>query len=435
MPVWSKTLTREIKASLAAGLWLAVLACPLLVFRINSMSGNIEYLWDRLPKLFLIAFLASYFWRYFLRQRRQTGAQNVSDPKITASGGPLTRLLQSRPKLKICLKLSVAVLLILPFFSSPYMVKIMTTALIYITLGLGLNIIVGVSGLLHLGYAAFFAVGAYTYAMLNHYFGLGFWICLPLGALSATIVGLLLGLPIIRLSGDYLAIVTLGFGEIVRLILNNLEVTMGPRGFGNIDPPGFFGLDLNARFKPWLMEHLALNEAMDLNKIWIYLIILAIVFLTVLALFRLENSRLGRACLAMREDEIACQAMGISLTKTKLMVFAFGSTWAGLAGVVLAAQITFINPASFSFMESIYILTIVVLGGMSSIPGVIIGAVVISCLPEFLRGTENFRFLIFGGLMVLMMVFRPQGLIQSVRNVYIHPGEDSSPSPGRGNNP
>jgi branched-chain amino acid transport system permease protein len=287
-----------------------------------------------------------------------------------------------------------------------------TSVLIYIALGLGLNIIVGLSGLLHLGYAAFYGVGAYVYAMLGHYLGWGFWVCLPLGGLAAALLGLALGLPVIRLTGDYLAIVTLGFGEIFRQLLTNLSLTNGPRGIDQIAPPGFFGLDLNLTFKPFFVAKLGLNPAMDLNKVWIYLIALGLMVLTVKVAQRLERSRLGRAFLALREDEIACQAAGVNVALTKLTALTLGSFFAGLAGVIFAAQITYINPSSFAFMESIYILAIVVLGGLGSTPGVVLGAVIITILPEFLRGLDHYRLLIFGGLMVLMMVFRPQGLIK-----------------------
>ncbi|MDR1086255.1 MAG: high-affinity branched-chain amino acid ABC transporter permease LivM [Deltaproteobacteria bacterium] len=417
MPQISSKTSKPVLRALFSALWLAFLALPILVFRVNSISGIIEYQWSRLPKLLAAGFLASLLWNYF--QKRHLLKQESPKAGSSSAGPPITwadRFLARTDRYRWLSLLGFG-LMVLPFFCSPYAVKILTTALIYITLGLGLNIVVGVSGLLHLGYAAFFAVGAYVYGLLNYYFGWGFWVCLPLGTLSAALAGLLLGLPVIRLTGDYLAIVTLGFGEIVRLLLTNSSLTMGPRGIGNIPPPGFFGLDLNEKFRPFLVEHLALNPYMDLNKIWIYLIILLIVVLTTIAALRLENSRLGRAWLALREDETACQSVGISPSQAKLTALTLGSSFAGLAGVVFAAQITFIAPSSFSFMDSIYILTIVVLGGMGSISGVIAGAAVISCLPEFLREAEEYRFLIFGALMVLMMVYRPQGLIRSVRSV------------------
>ncbi|MDR1922285.1 MAG: branched-chain amino acid ABC transporter permease, partial [Candidatus Adiutrix sp.] len=234
------------------------------------------------------------------------------------------------------------------------------------------------------------------------------------------------------LRGDYLAIVTLGFGEIVRLALLNMDnLTMGPRGVSNIGQPGFFGLNLNQSLRPVLLQWLPMDPNMDLNKAFLLAIMAAVVVVTIMAVFRLENSRLGRAWLALREDEIACQAMGIDRTRAKLTAFALGATWAGLAGVVFAAQVTFINPSSFTFMQSVMILSIVVLGGMGSIPGVIIGAMVLILLPEYLRAFSDYRMLIFGALMVLMMVFRPGGLIQSVREFYVYkPAEDRGAADG-----
>ncbi|MDR1545525.1 MAG: high-affinity branched-chain amino acid ABC transporter permease LivM [Deltaproteobacteria bacterium] len=421
---FARRLWTETKAAALAALWISLLAFPLMILKINNLTGALDPQWSRLPKLAVAVFLGAYLWRFLLRRRSFSAVSKV----VAEAGGPppagprptWVDLIMKTRRRKPLLGLVLAALLVLPFFASPYVVNVMITALIYVTLGLGLNIVVGVSGLLNLGYVAFYAMGAYVYALLGHYFGLGFWLCLPLGALSATVMGLLLGLPIIRLNGDYLAIVTLSFGEIMRLVLTNLGVTRGPRGIPNIKPPGFFGVDLNGAPKAFLMRTVDLSPAMDLNKILIYLIILALVALTVVCVFRLENSRLGRACLALREDEVACQAMGVNRTRAKLTAFALGSTWAGLAGVVFASQITFINPSSFTFMQSVMILSIVVLGGMGSIPGVIIGAVVLILLPEQLRFFSNYRMLIFGALMVMMMIFRPGGLIQSAREVYRH---------------
>jgi len=420
------SFVREVKASLMAAVWLCLLTCPMVVFKINTAGGGLIYRWHLLIYVALGGFVLSGLWRFLLARRdmiRQSKARaEFEGPAPGARRGPeptwVDALLSSRYRNQ-GLALLLLALISVPFWASPYTVHIMTTALIYITLGLGLNVVVGVSGLLNLGYVAFYAIGAYTYALLNHYFGLGFWICLPLGALTATIMGLLLGFPVLRLRGDYLAIVTLGFGEIVRLVLNNMDFTQGPRGIRNISPPGFFGIDLNDQVKPALLKVLSfMDPNLDLNKALIFLVILGLVIITIIAVFRLENSRLGRAWLALREDEIACQAMGIDRTKAKLTAFALGATWAGLAGVVFASQVTFISPKSFDFMQSVMILSIVVLGGMGSIPGVIIGAVVLILLPEKLRFLSEYRMLIFGAAMVVMMVFRPGGLIQSVREVY-----------------
>ncbi|MDR3155430.1 MAG: high-affinity branched-chain amino acid ABC transporter permease LivM [Deltaproteobacteria bacterium] len=430
-----RRLAGELRAAVISAAWLTFLALPLVVFRINSAFGKIDYLWGRLPKLAAVTFLATLAWRFLLRRtafsRVKEAVSEAGGPPPEGARGPAGRswlsLLDRAPAKKALFLALAAFLLSVPFWTSPYVVLILITALIYITLGLGLNIVVGVAGLLNLGYAAFFGVGAYTFGLLHSGLGLGFWACLPLGALSATVLGLLLGIPVLRLSGDYLAIVTLGFAEIFRLVLVNVDFTNGPRGIRNIPPPSLFGIDLNGAVKPFLAGKGLLHPDMDLNKVLIYFIILAIVALTVLCVYRLENSRLGRAWLALREDEVACQAMGINRTRAKLTAFALGSTWAGLAGVVFASQITFISPASFDFMLSVMVLSIVVLGGMGSIPGVMIGAAVLILLPEYLREFQDYRMLIFGLIMVLMMVFRPQGIIPGTRRVYLY-----SPSPGAG---
>jgi branched-chain amino acid transport system permease protein len=279
----------------------------------------------------------------------------------------------------------------------------MITALIYVITGLGLNIVVGLAGLLDLGYVAFYAVGAYSYALLNYHFGLGFWFALPMGAGLALMFGVLLGFPVLRLRGDYLAIVTLGFGEIIRLILENWnDFSFGPSGIANIPRPGFFGIELS------------LSEATT----YLYFLMIALVLMTIFVVARLQNSRIGRAWIALREDEVACQAMGIDKTKTKLTAFAMGATWAGMAGVVFAAKTTFINPASFTIWESIIILCVVVLGGMGSVFGVICGALILILLPEYLRAFSEYRMLIFGSVLVVMMVFRPGGIVSEVRRTY-----------------
>jgi branched-chain amino acid transport system permease protein len=224
----------------------------------------------------------------------------------------------------------------------------------------------------------------------------------------AAVFGILLGFPVLRLRGDYLAIVTLGFGEIIRLILENwVDVFAGPSGISRIQRPAFPGFPTVATSIP---------EAIT----FMYYIVLALVVITIFFVTRLKNSRIGRAWIALREDEIACQAMGINKMTTKLTAFALGATWAGMAGVVFAAKNTFINPACFTFMESVIILSIVVLGGMGSVPGVILGAFFMVLLQEYFRAMGDYRMLIFGAAMILMMVFRPQGLIGRQRTLYRH---------------
>jgi branched-chain amino acid transport system permease protein len=223
------------------------------------------------------------------------------------------------------------------------------------------------------------------------------------GALLAAFFGILVGFPVLRLRGDYLAIVTLGFAEIIRLILENWNAfSFGPSGISNIPRPGFFGISLSS----------------EQSAIYMYYLLVVFCLLAIFVIRRLKNSRIGRAWNALREDELACQAMGIDKTKIKLAAFALGATWAGIAGVLFAAKTTFINPASFTFMESAMILSIVVLGGMGSIIGVIIAALAIILLPEYMRVFSDYRMLLFGAALIAMMIFRPQGILADVRKKY-----------------
>lgn len=303
--------------------------------------------------------------------------------------------------------LLILILGVLPVFLNRYAIDIAIIAGIYIVLALGLNIVVGLAGLLVLGYIAFYAVGAYTFALLSTQYHVSFWMSLPIGGLLAAIFGLLLGAPTLRLRGDYLAVVTLGFGEITRIILNNWDkVTGGPNGIMGIGRPEIFGYRFN-------------NPGA-----FYYLILLMIVF-TAIGVRRLNESRIGRAWVAIREDEVAAEAMGINTTGMKLLAFSLGAAIAGIAGVFYAAKMTFISPESFTFLESIIILCMVVIGGIGSIPGVILGAVVLIVLPESLRGFQDYRMLVFGASMVVMMVFRPQGLLGgSTRRMELEPEDD-----------
>jgi branched-chain amino acid transport system permease protein len=329
---------------------------------------------------------------------------------------PVLQKLLKQPRFsRPALALAALFFLLIPVIFSWHKTTIMTNVLIYVVVALGLNIVVGLAGLLDLGYVAFFAVGAYSYALLNHHFGIGFWTALPIGAGLGTVFGILLGFPVLRLRGDYLAIVTLGFGEIIRLILENWNAfSFGPSGIDNIPPPGLLGIDLSLKQ----------------THVFIYYLMIALALLTIFVVRRLQNSRIGRAWVALREDEIACQAMGIDKTRTKLSAFALGATWAGMAGVVFAAKQKFINPASFTIWESILILCIVVLGGMGSIVGVVIAAAVIIILPESLKIFSDYRWLLFGAVLVLMMVFRPGGLVSDVRQIYTFKGADPAENDG-----
>lgn len=295
----------------------------------------------------------------------------------------------------------------LPLGLNRYGIDIAIITGIYIILALGLNIVVGLAGLLALGYIAFYAVGAYTFAILSTQYHLSFWLTLPLGGVLAAGFGLLLGIPTLRLRGDYLAVVTLGFGEITRIVLNNWDrVTGGPNGIMGIGRPDLFGYRFNTL------------------EAYYYLIVVIVLF-TAIAVKRLNESRIGRAWMAIREDEVAAEAMGINTTAMKLLAFSLGAAIAGIAGVFYAAKMSFVSPESFTFLESIIILCMVVLGGIGTIPGVIVGAVVIIVLPESLREFQDYRMLLFGASMVLMMVFRPQGLLGgSIRRMELEPADD-----------
>jgi branched-chain amino acid transport system permease protein len=327
--------------------------------------------------------------------------------------------------------LVAACLLALPFalaYAGTAWVRIANFAILYVLLALGLNIVVGFAGLLDLGYIAFYAVGAYVYALLAgpHFnLHLPFWIILPIGAAVAALFGIILGAPTLKLRGDYLAIVTLGFGEIIRIFLNNLSrpvnITNGPQGLARIDPFTLGGLDFSTR------DHFLGVEFSGPIKYY-YLLLLVLVAVVVVNI-RLQNSRIGRAWEAIREDEIAARASGINTTSLKLLAFAMGASFGGLAGGMFSAIQAFISPESFVLVESIMVVAMVVLGGMGNIWGVILGAVLLAFVPEILRWTvepvqhalfgrqlvepEVIRMLIFGLALVLIMLFRPAGLLPS----------------------
>ena len=295
-----------------------------------------------------------------------------------------------------------------------------TQTMIYIILGLGLNVVVGLSGLLVLGYGGFYAIGAYTFALLNHYYGLGFWTCLPIAGLMAAAAGFLLGFPVLRLRGDYLAIVTLGFGEIVRiLLLNNTEITGGPNGISQIPKPTFFGLEFSrtAREGGWdtFSNFFGLKYDPSDRVIFLYLVALLLVVLSLFVINRLLRMPLGRAWEALREDEIACRSLGLSPRRIKLTAFTISAAFAGFAGTLFAARQGFVSPESFTFAESAFVLAIVVLGGMGSQFAVILAAILLVVSRELMRDFNEYSMLMLGGLMVLMMIWRPQGLLPMTR--------------------
>ncbi len=355
---------------LIIALWLALLFLPfkglksaLILFVVLSIS------------IVSLRFLSSY--TKVLIERLHTVSNRVRTKLLTRYLLPLLLLL----------------LFILPFATTDYFIDVAILAGIYTILALGLNVVVGFAGLLNLGFVAFYAIGAYTYAILNTRFGIDFWSALPFSIGLTTVAGFLLAIPALRLRGDYLAIVTLGFGEIVRLILNNWDsVTRGPNGISGITPPAIMSISLG-------------------KLSYYYYLVLLCVILTVFITRRVYSSRIGRAWVAIREDEVVSSAMGINTTMYNLYAFAFGAFWAGLAGTLFAGKMQFVSPESFTFMESILILSMVILGGLGSIPGVILGAIILVMLPEILREVQLYRMLALGSGLVLLMVFRPQGLL------------------------
>ena len=415
---------KELKQSFLLTLWFIFLTFPVMVIKVNTVSGTVIWRWNNLLLIGIGTFVVSIVWRMALqRSQRRRAAQADPLPSVVyegdkeaarkspdASGSTLKerwdglkKRLEDPTLRKIFIAVFTVFVLVFPLVSKLYQTSIMISALIYVMLALGLNIVIGLGNMLHLGYIAFYLVGAYTYGILNRFFGIGFWAALPIGAGLSVIAGILLALPVLRLRGDYLAIVTLGFGEIMRIVMNNTtKFSGGPQGIGGIPRPGLFGLEMN------------LSQV----TIYIYYIVVAAVVLTIFVVWRFENSRQGRALVAMGEDDIAAEAMGIDITKIKVIAFALGSLWAGIGGVIFAAKTTFINPASFTVWESVIVLSCVVLGGMGSIPGSIVGAMVLILVPEYLRAFSDYRMLMFGVVLVIMMVFRPGGLIQKKRRAY-----------------
>ncbi|MGE0225150.1 MAG: high-affinity branched-chain amino acid ABC transporter permease LivM [Acetobacteraceae bacterium] len=320
----------------------------------------------------------------------------------------------------------------LPFSGSRYYIDLGTLVLTYVMLGWGLNIVVGLAGLLDLGYVAFYAVGAYSYALLAETFGLGFWTCLPLAGILAAFWGILLGFPVLRLRGDYLAIVTLAFGEIIRVLLINwVSLTHGPDGISGIPRPTLFGLAFSYDDEGTVAAFFGIEYETIQRVIFLYYIILVLALLTNWVTLRLRRMPLGRAWEALREDEVACRSLGINVTNTKLTAFAVGAMFGGFAGAFFATRQAFISPESFTFIESATVLAIVVLGGLGSQLGVALAAVAmvggLELLREFLSflaalmdspffagiagELPTYRMLIFGLALVTMMVLRPRGLI------------------------
>jgi len=425
------------------------LCVPLIAFRMDPGPGSDLVL---VPRWGLVAILCAITFAVRLGQRlllMRRDARRAKTSALAPSPAQATEAVGGEPDAgqqvsKIGLKLFVAVALSLPVLatlatgdlgSARYWIDLGILILTYVMLGWGLNIVVGLAGLLDLGYVAFYAVGAYSYALLSTTFGLSFWVCLPLAGLFAGLWGMLLGFPVLRLRGDYLAIVTLAFGEIIRLVLINwTDVTGGAAGVSSIPRATFFGIPFTADEDGFAARFGLEFDSMH-RVVFLYYLILVLALITNLVTLRLRRLPIGRAWEALREDEIACRSLGIDTTATKLTAFALGAAFGGFAGSFFAVRQGFISPESFTFLESAIILAIVVLGGMGSQFGVAIAAVAMVAGPEMLRNLgglkavfgegfdpNEYRLLLFGLAMVAMMVWRPRGLI-SVRMPSVTLGE------------
>ena len=421
------TILTEIKKSLTVAIWFMILFFPIMVMKVSVSRGvaEIKFRWNLLLPIGVAGFVLSFIWRHALVWNESHGNAKKGDG-ATVNSSSLTRRPSSISANPFSRSVGALLLLMFavafPFLFGMYHTNVMITAFIYVILGLGLNIVVGLGGLLNLGYAAFFGVGAYTYGLIWKYVGPSFvaagfdpgwlfWISLPVAGVVAMLFGVLLSLPVLRLRGDYLAIITLAFGEIFHMVMqNSSDLTGGATGISLIPRPWFLG------------RKLAPGDAAT----YIYFIALVLVIITIFVVRRIEDSRVGRALEAMREDQIACQSMGVDLVKNKLITFALGAFWAGLAGVLMAAQTTYINPDSFTLSESMIMLMSVVVGGTGSIPGVIAGAMILKLLPEYFRMLAQYRMLIYGIAMVLIIIFKSDGLIPRKRKQYTFEAKETA---------
>ncbi len=369
-------------------------------------TGQLIY-WTRfgdLASIVAIVFVGSIVIELLRQWWGPVGMTRTLPPAVQSALGIAGRAL---PPLLLILALLVPVV----FYDQRYVIDTGIQVLTYVMLGWGLNVVVGLAGLLDLGYVAFYAVGAYSYALLAANFGLSFWICLPLAGILAACWGVLLGFPVLRLRGDYLAIVTLAFGEIIRLVIINWQsLTGGPNGISPIPRPSFFGIPLTAG-EDGLAARLGIEFSPTQRIVFLFYLILALALLTNWVTIRLRRLPIGRAWEALREDEVACRALGINITTTKLTAFATGAMFGGFAGAFFATRQGFISPESFTFQESALVLAIVVLGGMGSQLGVALAALTLIGGFELFRGFDQFRMLVFGMAMVLLMIWRPRGLI------------------------
>ena len=411
-------MSKNLKTALFSSILLLLISYPILGLKLSVVGISLQVQGASAQTLWTIGIAAAllFIWHLVLRDRLLGGEKlKGALPSIPANFKDTLTL----PSVQRWIMLALFVVaLAWPFFGSRAAVDIATLILIYVMLGIGLNIVVGLAGLLDLGYVGFYAVGAYTYALLAEYAGFGFWTALPIAGLMAATFGCLLGFPVLRLRGDYLAIVTLGFGEIIRIMLRNLtDITGGPNGISSIPKPELFGLSLDRRAPDGgqtLHDFLGIAYNSTYKVIFLYLIALLLVLLAIFVINRLMRMPIGRAWEALREDEIACRALGLNPTTVKLSAFTIGASFAGFAGSFFAARQGLVTPESFTFIESAMILAIVVLGGMGSQLGIIFAAIVMTLLQE-MRDFNEYRMLIFGLTMIVMMIWRPQGLMPMQR--------------------
>lgn len=411
-------MSRNLKTALFSTLLLLLISYPILGLKLSVIGIGLQVEGADARTLWTIGLAAVAMFTWQLLRDRLPGTGRLAAMTPSVPGQVKNWLTLPSTQRWIILAL-VMLALVWPFFGSRAAVDIATLILIYVMLGIGLNIVVGLAGLLDLGYVGFYAVGAYTYALLAEYAGFGFWLALPIAGLMAATFGCLLGFPVLRLRGDYLAIVTLGFGEIIRILLRNLtDITGGPNGISQIPKPTLFGLSFDRRAPEGLETFhgfFGIPYDSTYKVIFLYLIALLLVLLALFVINRLMRMPIGRAWEALREDEIACRSLGLNPTIVKLSAFTLGATFAGFAGSFFAARQGLVTPESFTFIESAMILAIVVLGGMGSQLGIILAAVVMVLLQE-MREFNEYRMLIFGLTMIVMMIWRPQGLLPMQRS-------------------
>jgi branched-chain amino acid transport system permease protein len=405
-------IRQELKKLVVYGFFLAILLIPMLGFKSPTFEPGRAL---KTLGVFMAALVLNFIVKIF--RSRQKDEAKLRTPLTERIGEQINRF----PRIYTLGGL-LAAAAIFPLFADNYMIDVGITCLIYVCLGLGLNIVVGLCGLLDLGYIAFYAVGAYTYSLLNLTYGVSFWTALPIGVILGMAAGCIIGYPTLKMRGDYLAIVTMGFGEIVRLVLNNWDsLTAGPNGLFGMKRPALYYPSFAEDGFAWAAYYLKSLPAL-------YYLILVIVILTIIGVRRLDHSRVGRAWIAIREDEVAAELSGVPTTWIKLLAYALGAAFASIAGAFFAAKLSYTNPNFFLFMESCIVLCIVVLGGVGSIPGIVIAAFVLIAAPEVFRGLENYRMLAFGGIMTAMMIIKPEGLIPaSRRRRELHEGKEKKP--------